>query len=434
MAELQFGEIPPDILYILDCCAEDDTIDAGASVALKLYGVRRTITEIIENTPVDLRGPFPWRQTIGGRLTAYAETLIAELPSARRGELAAIALIHLNHIRIATARYLASAAISDIIEGGWSQPYHRPPRGWGPDRERPYLKAQRQLASAHWIRRYVKRDDEANRIRRFAADILDRIRELPPDGIRGDISSFRSEFDAVALRQRQRHVVFSTAMGLGFDFDAAARFHEGKSTDQALQELARRAQKVLKGRRRVIKRAAKTAVSVVGTDAVSAFARGERVVIMGETAGFSVRPSGALCREGHAALNIEVLAPTREVLGELCFYIEGTPALDQLTAIGLHCAAGVEQEIIDIANVTNVTAAGVGHPLLANKSTPRIGEVRDIIIDAATNETVERRTPHEIVEMRNVAYLAETGHIWREALGVRMLGPKYLKIAERLVA
>lgn len=416
MPKLQTSEIHPEDLYVLDCCCEDDTIDAGTSVVLRLYGDRSIIRDCVANTPVAI-GPYPWRQSIGERMMSYADQIIAELPASRRGELAACSLIHMHHIRVSTSEYLACAAISDIVEGGWCQNYKRPPQGWGTDRLYPYFKDHRRLHSPQWIRRYVKRDDEAHRLRRFARRVLDRASAVPMDMVRGDICRFEADFTAVKERQRERDRLFRASMALGLDFEDAANLaHGGDKSERALSQVLKRDRSVLKTRRRVLKRAARTAECVVGRDVVSAFARGERAVVMGETAGFAVRARN-LHASGHGAVEIDVLSPDQKTLGELCFYIEDTPALDQLTAIALHCAAGCENEIIETANIISVTAAGAGHPLLMKPNPPGIMPGAPIV-DAEA--------------VRNSIYVQETGHIWSHALGAHMLG-KYLTVTERLV-
>lgn len=435
MPELQTSAIHPEDLYVLDCCCEDDTIDAGTSVVLRLYGDRSIIRDCVANTPVAI-GPYPWRQSIGERMMGYADQIIAELPTSRRGELAACSLIHMHHIRISTSEYLACAAISDMVEGGWCQSYKRPPQGWGTDRLYPYFKDYRRLHSPQWIRRYVKRDDEAQRLRRFARRVLDRASAVPMDMVRGDISSFEADFTAVKERQRERDRLFRSSMALGLDFEDAANLaHGSDKSERVLAKAIKLARSTLKRGRRVLKRAARTAECVVGRDAVSAFARGERTVVMGETAGFAVRARN-LHASGHGAVEIDVLSPDQKTLGELCFYIEDTPALDQLTAIALHCAAGCENEIIETANIISVTAAGAGHPLLMKSNPPGIMPGAQIIDAAAA--LIERQVDlpthpnHPAVAARNSVYVQETGHIWRHALGALMLG-KYLTVTERLV-
>lgn len=437
MPELQTSQIHPEDLYVLDCCCEDDTIDAGTSITLRLYGDRGIIRDCVANTPVAI-GPYPWRMSIGQKLMNYADQVIAELPPTRRGELAAISLIHMHHIRVSTSEYLAWAAISDLVEGGWCQPYNRPARGRGRDRLYPYKKDVRRLHAPRWIRRYVKLDDEARRLRVFCQRVRARADAVPADMIQGDISRFDTDFEAVRERQRQRDRLFRSGMALGLSFEDAANLaHGSERSDRVLAQVIKKARGVLKKRHRVLKRAARTAESVVGREALSAFARGERTIIMGASAGFSVRARN-MHASGHGALDIDVISPEREKLGELCFYFHDTPALDQLTAIGLHCAAGAEADILESANVTSITAAGAGHPLL-RKEYPagimpgaRVLDVEGVAIEASPE--VARVMRHEDYAVRNSAYVAETGHIWREALGVHMLGTKYLKTAERLVA
>lgn len=424
---LQDAPLHPEDLYILDSLCEEDAVDAGASIALRLYGDRPTITAIIANTPINYRDKWPWKAGIGFRLMAYAGALASELPIEKQGHLAAISMAHLFRINNMMADFLSCTAIGDMVEGGCAKPFNKPIRSR--DGIMPYKKDLRRLTSPAWIRRYIRNDDEARRMRVFASTILERFQHLPREVIVGGVDSFEAEREEVRLRGlvRSQQILEQVRNGVAFE-DAHEAVIQGRTIDGRPKiRFTKRSKRVIRERRKIIKRAAVMAENVLGREAVSTFARGGQVEIMGQDAGFLVRRG--LTDSGHGALDITVMSTLKEKLGDICFYIDSTPALDQLTALGMHCAAGVEREIIDIANVTSVTAAGAGHPLMhKHKAQPERPEPqRQIIVDAQTGVRFEARASQESINRRNEAYFGTFGSVWIEAHGVHMTGHRNWK-------
>ncbi len=424
--ELQTTDLDHESQYILDCCSEDETIDNGSYSALRLFGDRPTIVQIIKDTPVDLRGPYPWRMSLGDRLAAYGAQIIAQMPIEDQGVYAAASLVGLIRRRNSSAEYLASSAISDLVEGGWCQPFHRPPRS--KDRLTPYGKDLRRLMAPAWIRRYVKRDEHSQLLRRDASIILERTAHIPPSAIVADFAVIERDSEALRRRRMDREAIARAGLAVGMPLEEAVNLPHNPG---ALKKYLRVARKDLRAARKSAKKAALMAERIAGAEAVSKFVKGERVEIMGASAGYAVRSKrSSVYGSGHGALDIDVLSPERVKLGELCFYVEDTPVIDQMIAIALHCAAGDELEILEIANVISVTPEGAGHPLLAGRGELPVAQYR--IIDAGTGREFIPETPREKINMRNAAYYAETGALWRECLGIHMFGRK-TKMVERLV-
>jgi hypothetical protein len=130
---------------------------------------------------------------------------------------------------------------------------------------------------------------------------------------------------------------------------------------------------------------------------------------------------------GHGALAVSLLAPSGEHLAELCTYVKRTPAIDQVCAFSMFMTAGLEQEVLDTANVIRLTEAGGSHPILESHRSRR-GAVDQI------DEPVRRRPPQrsswEQQRDRCDRYWGETRQIWTEALGVFAMGAKPWAVAK----
>jgi hypothetical protein len=132
-----------------------------------------------------------------------------------------------------------------------------------------------------------------------------------------------------------------------------------------------------------------------------------------------------------------VLDKERTKLADLCFFIENTPAIDQLTGIALAVRAGEERDILDTANLTKVAPAGVGHELLGSRS--RLVEDLPIhrVPRAALINGVIRPTNHipiDVRRARNTAYWAETKDIWINTLGTHIFNREWKNVKRMMPA
>lgn len=388
---IQTAPLPPDVTWYLDCALEHDELDGGSHLALKLYADRKAILAIVDDPPDPgdyfIRDPKHTRLGRKDALKHLADATLAALPDAERG---AVAWAGVQHIRMQIdqlANTLAGWAHEDSIIGGCMLPWKRVTTKWT-DRYILTKRQERDLHSRNWIKRYVKHNDDSRRLRlaggramaRFAGIDLAMVRQSG-DKLANDLHAQHEGY-----RRWNEYAIRSIARARGGlpDSDRAAR----------------------RKRRKVIKRAATTAVALLGTATVSAFAQGRPVVLAGQMLSLEVARLGSSATLGHAGLHVAAVDPQNQrKLADLCVYHEQTPALDQLTALALSMQAGEESDIIQTANMSGVTDLGRAHPLILQR-----GRAQPIW------------QPRDQRQMGNEAYWQSTKPIWIETLGVYVLG------------
>lgn len=384
---IQSAPFAPDVQWHLDCALEHGELDGGTHAALRLYALRSEVTDIIDDVPAIGHylsdRPVPLRLRIAARLADLADRLLADLPMERRGAVAWAGIQHLKIEVDSLAWCCATWAIEDEIKGGCLKPYIR--RGMSPWQRRyePSPKLRRRLHSHAWARRYVKTNDDCRRLREKGTRALARLKGI-------DLTAVRSAGDVLAADMRAQH-------------EGYRRWNE-----HIVREMAARFQMkgVDRSQRRVLKRAASTAVALVGREPVSDFVAGRVVTLPGETINLEVGRIGSSAVLGHSGIHVTAVCPASGArLADLCVYHEGTPALDQLTALSLAMRSGEEAEVLQTANLSRVTDAGRAHPLIQQRGIP---------------ERVWR--PRDEVREKNEAYWHETRKMWTDALGVFVLG------------
>ena len=384
---IQAAPFAPAVSWYLDCALEHGELDGGSHIALKLYALRSEITDIIDDVPpigyyLSDR-PVPMRLRITSRLADLADRLLADLSPERRGAVAWAGIQHLKTEIDSLAWCCATWAIEDGIKGGCLVAYKRMTAPW----QRRYEigpKLRRRLYGQNYVRRYVKTNEDARRLREKGTRALARLRGI-------DLRAVRNAGDVIARDLKAQHENYR-------------RWNE-----HIIRNLAH----VWKGdpredrsQRRVLKRAASTAVAMIGRDPVSDFVAGRIVTLKGKTIDLEVGRVGSSAMIGHMGLHVTAACPTTGVrLADLCVYHENTPALDQLTALSLAMQAGEETEILKTANLSRVTDAGRAHPL---------------ILERGIAERRARR--YDEVREKNEAYWLETKKMWTDALGVFVLG------------
>lgn len=385
---IQAAPFAPDIQWFLDCALEHGELDAGTHLALRFYATRSEVMAIVDEVPPIghyLGPPIPQRLRTTELLARLADTLLASLPLDRRGAVAWAGIQHIKTEIDSLAWCCATWAIEDGIKGGCLQPYKRnrhPPR-WQRDYEIG-PKLRRRLYGQNWIRRYVKRNEDAQRLRQKGTRALERMRGI-------DLAAVRAAGDVLARDIQAQHENYRRWNELMLRQMARLGDHDRR------QE---------RSRRRVIKRAASTAVALIGRDPVSQFVAGQPVTLKGETLDLEIGRTASAATIGHLGLHVTAVCPaTGRRLADLCVYHERTPALDQLTALSLAMRAGEEAEIIRTANLSRVSEAGRAHPLIQDRGLP---------------ERAWR--PHDEVRIKNEAYWQDTRQMWIEALGVFVLG------------
>lgn len=395
----QTVQLPPDCEYFVDCALEHGELDAGSLLAIKLYAPRRQVMDIIDGagetdftSSETIRRSRDLRLGMCAALTQLADEVIEDLPPDKRAMIAHAGIRHLHHRVRETGRHLAQWAIEDEIIGGCLKPWRRVVGASDLRRVEAYVpspKAARRLHAPAWIRRYVKTNDEARALREVGSHALARLRAAGPD----------APHDGADL--------------IGDELAAA---HEGyrRHNEEQLRRLrphylAASVTKIeTRRRRQIIKKAASTAVSIMGRQPVADFANGRPVRLRGSAIDIQVQRAMTCDTTGHSGIHVSACEPTSgRKLADLCVYHEDTPALDQLTALHLSIAAGEEAEIVRTANIVRITDLGLKHPMLANR--------RPVVTEATWQ-------PRDTRQRGNEAYWQATRPIWLDALGVYVLG------------
>jgi hypothetical protein len=118
-----------------------------------------------------------------------------------------------------------------------------------------------------------------------------------------------------------------------------------------------RAKLVAKARRKhqsVLKKSSAFLSRLIGTNNVTMFVGGKSIRVEGQRFVFELKKANILA-ENHGALSISVLDKESDRrLFDLCWYVERTPALDQISALVMAVRAGEEDEIIRVGNMFSI--------------------------------------------------------------------------------
>lgn len=384
---IQSAPFAPDVQWYLDCALEHGELDGGTHAALRLYALRSEVTDIIDDVPpigYYLNGrPIPTRLRITSRLADLADRILADLPAEKRGAVAWAGIQHIKTEVDSLAWCLATWAIEDGIKGGCLVPHRKAVAPW----QRRYElspKLRRRLYGPSWVRRYVKLNDDASSLRAKGSRALARLRGI-------DLRMVSRAGDVLAREMKAQHENYR-------------RWNEHMVRNMA--HVLRSEPKDVRRHRRVLKRATSTAVSIVGHSPVSDFVAGRIVTIKGKTIDLEIGRVGSSATIGHSGIHVTAACPkTGTRLADLCVYHEGTPALDQFTALYLAIQSGEEAEILQTANLSRVSDAGRAHPLIQERGLSE-----------------HRWRPRDEVAQKNEDYWLETKQLWTDALGVFVLG------------
>lgn len=402
--ELQTSGIHPESQYVLDGSIELGEIDAGSAVIIEMYGDRRMLDTVVDNAAA---------RRIGRELLSFADDIFRRIDDQDdRDAITAMGLLHARHMTGEIARCAAEWAIADMVEGGCER-YFRDEIRARRDGITPLKRDLRRLKSADWIKRYLKRNDELVRNRQRVRHVLDRNGSIPSketmvDGVSRLFEKIAAYRRQTMERQQRQWQAAREAIAGGTEFRDIAR--NPAKTKAGIRAYRKR-----------VRRAAATASSFLGPEAVSRFARGEMVIMKGQNLSFGVKSSGLLGGLGHGQINLTALdTGSEKPLANLCLFFPNTPALDQLTAIKLHLDAGMEQEIVQDANILGLTAEGVGHPLLLRKKAEQEERYRQTEEGRMGSSLALRRA-------RDVAYFEHTKHLWVPIAEIFALGEKVRK-------
>ena len=444
MLEPQKSELPHETEYFLDGAVECLDLDAGTRMVLIVFGDRQHIADIVEPRILWKAGPpgkdgfekAQDRSKFGrfkakrlekcDQLTSHADELLAQLdPVYRLGSHITAVNGLLTTLR-SHAEVYADWAMTDACEGGAMEDYDRKKLTWyqhaARDREGT-KRVARKLHAPAWIKRYVETHEESNRLRQLWHTL---VRRGVPKFNESQLDAALTVFDAAYAQHRAKVQVAQQRA-----YDA---FVAEVTADAAVRKgyVKKPPYRILRQKRKVAKRAAIFAAGLLGASTVSAFAAGQPVHIEGQSMVFEVKKRGTIHRSGHASLELSVLDKGRTKLADLCFFIEGTPALDQLTGLALAVQAGEEKDILATANLTKVEPAGVGHELLGARSKPVELVPRAAFINSVIMPT--NHIPQDARRARNDTYWAETKDIWINTLGVHVFNREWKNVRGMLAA
>lgn len=442
----RIGQLPHEAQYFLDGAVEWGELTASAHMALTLYGEADRIDEILQigmfdpgirerSAAIDgARGVLvahpTFAQNMASRLRRattleeYGAELLAQCPPARRYAMLLGGLVAIVHHTDETAQYLARSAYEDATMGGCREPFRRSILLTRDGHPTP--KVNRRLHSPERIRRIVRGAEETHRHRQlFRTMISGAMLEIV------DFAAYEAERESIVAELNEQIAEENAARrrtmerALADDMERESRAHQMSRAHQIdgvkvtlKPEFRRRA------RHRRVKRAVRFAEQLVGREAVSKFARGQQVVIPGETVAFGVTRAKELSGlGGHGAISVQVLTPDGTPLARLCVYQNETPPLDQLATIALHVQAGEEDTILDQGNLFAFEPAAATFPAIADR-VARKAEARAALRPG--------RDDRELFQLRVEGYLTRTLPIYQEAIRVAVFGPEARRLLMRV--
>jgi hypothetical protein len=408
MATIQTAPLAPDVEYFLDGALDTHEIGSFCHCAVSLYGDRSVVNRIVDFEDATIGRLVKRRQATCLRLDAYAHELARELPTADQRALFAAGLLYEPKRSRDLAEVLCGWNFEDSTVGGALEPFRNRPRLTRAGSPPPRI--NRHLAAPSAIWRYVARCDQVDQQR----ELVGRLRRLPWPECPAEAEVLEPLFAEARRRYAEANARAWAAL-----FAPDGAFSTGNVL-KIKRELVRE-------RRRLLRRSAIAATAILGATTVSAFARGEPVVLPGRELVFSLTARN-LAAQGHGALDVQLCSHGGDDLGGLCLYFDGMPALDQLAAVALHVAAGNETTLLDTGNLTALTAAGAGHPAILAR-TGRVEPPREVRgrfrYDRARLAAASRAYQAKTLPLYLDALVSTT---WRGDLG------RYRRFVERIAA
>lgn len=382
--------------YFLDGAMEYHEIDNTTYLALRLYGDRDEVEAIVGDPQfgeAEARRPLRFRLMKCDRLAEATDRLLTELPPQTAGGLVVRGITELPYRIKELAEVLSNWCIVDETTGGDMEPFRKVVRLTRAGQPTP--RVRRRLYAPGHISHYVRKREE-------------------------HWSKLRGQF----WRNQRR----SLAVGTHNMVDTFAEIQAGFEA-QRLAEMNRSYAKMTRkplteDQLEVLRRAVVTAASIVGYEAIRQFAAGKPLVLKGRDVHLAVERQGSMIKAGHGALSIKVTDPSGALMARLCLFFRDTPALDQVTAMALHVEAGIEDELIQAANLMETTDLGRTYPAIANRHKVKAEEQVEEI-DRLINAPHFDSTSWQAVRNRCDAYFNETGPIWIERLTVAVCGARY---------
>lgn len=392
--------LPHDLQYCLDGAAECCGITAAAEIAIRLYGEADRLDAIWNAKLPDEVGVRRYRGLRDREIEIerYGAEIIRQLPGPRRTAIIERGLLSLTHDIVTKAEWLSDAFYEDMTKGGNLRPFLlriRVGRDMLPTR-----RMARRLRSFKAIRRYVRSEGDLRKQR----TLFEILASIPPGGPATDedrqaiFSDLDGQMDA--HRRAQRQAIENAAFRARFENNAAAE------VDRVLVKLrpqfARKMRQERRTIRRAVKRAAMLAAAMLGASVVSAFARGEPVLLRGPDVSISAQLTGRIGDKGHGALRVGVQDLEGTRLAGVCVY-QDAPALDQLISLAMHVQSGCVSDVLSTGNLYAIEPAGDAHALIAahRKARPQIAVNVADMVDGAWDR---RRWNRHVIQYQRQAY------------------------------
>ncbi|CDX26731.1 hypothetical protein MPL3356_60521 [Mesorhizobium plurifarium] len=434
--EIRRTLLPHDLSYCLDNASQCCGITAAAEIAIRLYGEASRLDQIW-NSGKDVDCGRKWRLSLLDRELAverYGAEIIAQLPGPRRMALMERGILSLVHDVITKTEWLSDCYYEDMTKGGALRDWLPVPRV---RRDMlPTPKVARRLRSRAAIKRYILDEgDELPKQRK----LFETLAAIPPGGPATDEDRdaiFRDLGDQMESHARAARQAVETANWMA-EMEAMS---PAAQVDQVLVRLKPDARRRIrdkirlelkdrKQRRRAVKRASMLAAAVLGASTVSAFARGEQVMLPGPEVSISAKLTGPISESGHGALSVGVHQLDGTRLAGVCVYQEA-PALDQLVSLAMHVQSGNVEDILTIGNLYSIEPAADAHPLIVAHRGARLdlhaGEWE--VPPAERPERlgrIRRQDIHDNQQAYNAgkqAYLEEMGPVYEEIIATIVFG------------
>lgn len=423
MQELRLAPLPGYAEYFLDCAVESYELDACSHTVLRLFGDEKEITAIVEPPApitstelVDLlagvQNESRQRYDRCEQLTDLADQVLTRLDPELAGGLVYHGLIEIPRRIEDLAQTLSSWAVTDETVGGDMKPFRKRRDGSNDERvnryDDPPPRLARRLASPRFVRNYIRNNDSVPALVDVAERSISRTKLVPPELLRSRFG------EVIKLMGRQR------------DAERMQRFQEMEDARSP------RPKPLPDPKRKLLRRAAAIAETVIGSELTRAFVKGDEVELPGNQVSLVIARRGSLAAIGHGNVAVAVKDPiSGEQLAQLCVYFEDTPALDQLTAFALHMQAGLEEELINTANITSLTERGTTHPLFqerARKHQEQLTRADEICFGPRSFSA----SSWERDRARSERYWLKTGSLWTERLSTYVLGRRQRWLQEAI--
>lgn len=393
MMKVREAPLPHDLQYVIDGAVELGHLTGGAHVACSLYGKIAEMDQLSVAPRPGLRG-WPATAAMIRDFEGYGQAIIARLDGAMQAAARGASATSMLRILADQGDFICGQSYEDEVWGGSMIHRHQTMARRG----NVYPRLDRRMRTDEWVKRRVRAHrHEAGFVHVCGLWSL-MGEELPPisqDGFALLAATMSDQRERARLRAAEYF-----------------RVRDGKKKPVERREQSRR--------RRCVIRATAAAVAVLGAATVSAFARGEAVVLPADGLAVEIRLATSIDGGGHGALNIGLKDGGGAFLSSLCLF-QDLPVLDQLTSLALHVRTGGIADVIAAGNLYGTSGEAFAHPLLsAKRPKPSNGGMIPPLFGRVFKSADDRDRQREMCR----AYEAEMSDRFRQRLFLTVLGRK----------